>query len=1105
MATNGPNGNIPNGNINFNSNPSVQPGIFGYAQGQSTRREFTNDFWKEGGYLSESIKELEEMKRQYKEMSKEVSNLSKSEQKTFKDRKQALNQQLALLKTIRENQETSDTEAIEAINSSNKLRLKGQQDLIKLLNSIIENQDKADQQHLDNLDAAVEKYNQIKQTTDETGQKLKQTTSILNKASDSWSESLSKTLNTAGDKLSDIINMFNIQSLANNAAEQNARSKAAIMGNVSRQFGFSSNAQFESFKNSLNDTIKDMNKEMGNLFNAEDMQQYMANLSAYGVTDTKMAEQQMKSSILATKYLGVSTETQTMIFKYMKQTNNNEALEEHNQRIVGLLKSQLGVSKEQLDVLSQQNYTAAEALTALGKDQDTIDRYLDESGAVTGALSSINESYGTAMGQLFTNIVTSSYDEVLAKYGTVFGNQTSDIYTALTNGEVYDAFKMMLSSKQLQTTLGLGSNLSEDDRTKTQSIVQRELGIADIGGLSNMAQYFSENGFEGFDEKFADALESIQTTTNKDVENYVEQTQEATFLESIWNWISTNLNGIPWKWTMNLANLAFTAYLASGAVNLAGKIGDFLGKGNATSGFWGGLNKFLGKGSALASSSSQIEGQLSMFTQGKGTAGLGLSKLAGVAGGTAAVVGLTAATVALIGSAVDEAINKSDAGNISAAESQLQGTGLEGNNSAINISGQAMTDDKENNNGWTRFSTGYHQFTTGIGSFFKKTFQNDLAGLNANEYKLFRDALRANGGGTDYETIKSALLAWRLLLDSAGRLTDLGTNETTEDLKALINSGEYGTQATLNNYARYISNEMNKAPYKTKNERQTTIDWDKYAKNGIPWVPRDNYLINAHKGEMLLTADEAKAYRNMLMPKNAGDVREGFYSVDDGRRGGNYPYPITSAWNEARDGGRHHTGVDFGMSQGTPIGASIPGKVASASYNGGYGNLVVVQAGDGKRILYAHQSKMAVKAGQQINAGTLIGYVGSTGNSTGPHLHFEVRRTADYGTDIDPLPYVTNSLFNVGDSSGAVLSSSTDNFNDAQESDGSVQVRTRRFVPKAFTGNMGGDDGPGRIVNSVDGGFNKLISYLDSIRDEQVKQRALLNAFSKSRIPESTF
>ena len=1098
MATNGPNGNIPNGNINFNSNPSVQPGIFGYAQGQSTRRVFTNDFWKEGGYLSESIKELEEMKRQYKEMSKEVSNLSKSEQKTFKDRRQALNQQLALLKTIRENQEASDTEAIEAINSSNKLRLKGQQDLIKLLNSIIENQDKADQQHLDNLDAAVEKYNQIKQTTDETGQKLKQTTNILNKASDSWSESLSKTLNTAGDKLSDIINMFNIQSLANNAAEQNARSKAAIMGDVSRQFGFSSNAQFESFKNSLNDTIKDMNKEMGNLFNAEDMQQYMANLSAYGVTDTKMAEQQMKSSILATKYLGVSTETQTMIFKYMKQTNNTEALEEHNQRIVGLLKSQLGVSKEQLDVLSQQNYTAAEALTALGKDQDTIDRYLDESGAVTGALSSINESYGTAMGQLFTNIVTSSYDEVLAKYGTVFGSQTSDIYTALTNGEVYDAFKMMLSSKQLQTTLGLGSNLSEDDRTKTQSIVQRELGIKDIGGLSNIAQYFSENGFENFDEKFADALERIQTTTNKDVENYVEKTQEATFLESIWNWISTNLNGIPWKWTMNLANAAFTAYLASGAVNLAGKLGSL-----------------FGKGSTISKSLDSIDGQLSLFDSGKGIAGSALSKLAG----GAVVVGLTAAAIAGLTDAIVQ-------GNIDAINNGSESAKMD-----LEQQGNALASNESYTQAYSAGNVASDGgFFSRAGSFLGYTFGNQIANSFTQVFNSDTTDKLKSAFDTWYQLQKvietnptrlaDRMMSFASIADMIGRINSMQEyGISSEDVKDWIaqkykenpsylgelftywmNSGDLAwlssaekDKINMNAYAEYVSGAL------------SSTDTNGYNKNGLDWVPKDNYRALLHKGEMVLTAEEAKAYRNMLMPKNAGDVREGFYSVDDGRRGGNYPYPITSAWNEARDGGRHHTGVDFGMSKGTPIGASIPGKVASASYNGGYGNLVVVQANDGKRILYAHQSKMAVKAGQQINAGTLIGYVGSTGNSTGPHLHFEVRRTADYGTDIDPLPYVTNSLFNVGDSSGAVLSSSTDNFNDAQESDGSVQVRTRRFVPKAFTGNMGGDDGPGRIVNSVDGGFNKLISYLDSIRDEQVKQRALLNAFSKSRIPESTF
>ena len=1099
MATNGPNGNTSNGNIEYTNNPQIQSGIFGYAQGRSTRREFNNDFWKEGGYLSESIKELEVMKQQYKDMSKEIDKLSKSEQKVFRDREQALHQQLDMLEDMSSSRSASDTEAIEAIKTSNKLRLKGQQDLIKLINKMIEDQGEADQEHLDMLYQAQENFKTIKKLTDETNQKLSQTSTILNKTSDSWSESLSKTLNTAGDKLSDIINMFNIQSLANNAAEQNARSKAAIMGDVSRQFGFSSNAQFESFKNSLNDTIKDMNKEMGNLFNAEDMQRYMANLSAYGVTDTKMAEQQMKSSIIATKYLGVSTETQSMIFKYMKQTNNNEALEEHNQRIVGLLKSQLGVSKEQLDALSQQNYTAVEALTALGKDQDTIDRYLDESGAVTGALSSINESYGTAMGQLFTNIVTSSYDEVLAKYGTVFGNQTSDIYTALTNGEVYDAFKMMLSSKQLQTTLGLGSNLSEDDRTKIQSVVQRELGIADIGGLSNMAQYFSENGFEDFDEKFADALESIQTTTNKDVENYVEQTQEATFLENIWNWISTTLNGIPWKWTMNLANAAFTAYLASGAVNLAGKLGSL-----------------FGKGSAISKSLDSIDGQLSLFDSGKGVAGSALSKLAG----GAVVVGLTAAAIAgltdaIVQGNIDAINNGSEAARM---ELEKQGNSLASNDSYTQAysAGNVASD-----GGFFSRAGSFLGYTFGnqIANSFTQVFNSDTTDKLKSAFDTWYQLQKVVE--TDPTRLADRMMSFASIADMIGRINSMQEyGISSDDVKSWIaqkfkedpsylgelftywmNSGDLAwlssaekNKINVNAYGEYV--------YKALN----STDTNGYNKNGLDWVPKDNYRALLHKGEMVLTADEAKAYRSMLMPKNAGEAREGFYSVDDGRRGGNYPYPITSAYGEARDGGRTHTGVDFGISQGTPIGASTGGKVVFAAYdNGGYGNLVKILGDNGKYMLYAHQSSVAVKSGQRVNAGSLIGYVGNTGHSTGPHLHFEVRKSANYGTDIDPLPYVTNSLFTIGDSSGAVLSSSTDNFNEAKEGDGTVQVRTRRFVPKAFTGNMGGDDGPGRIINSVDGGFNKLISYLDSIRDEQVKQRALLNAFSKSRIPESTF
>ncbi|MBW3604384.1 MAG: peptidoglycan DD-metalloendopeptidase family protein [Actinobacteria bacterium] len=88
---------------------------------------------------------------------------------------------------------------------------------------------------------------------------------------------------------------------------------------------------------------------------------------------------------------------------------------------------------------------------------------------------------------------------------------------------------------------------------------------------------------------------------------------------------------------------------------------------------------------------------------------------------------------------------------------------------------------------------------------------------------------------------------------------------------------------------------------------------------------------------------------------------------------------------------RLHAGTDFGAATGTPIVAADGGVVVSAGWLGGYGNAVVISHGGGIATLYAHQSRLAVGAGSSVSRGQVIGYVGSTGMSTGPHLHFEVR------------------------------------------------------------------------------------------------------------------
>lgn len=100
---------------------------------------------------------------------------------------------------------------------------------------------------------------------------------------------------------------------------------------------------------------------------------------------------------------------------------------------------------------------------------------------------------------------------------------------------------------------------------------------------------------------------------------------------------------------------------------------------------------------------------------------------------------------------------------------------------------------------------------------------------------------------------------------------------------------------------------------------------------------------------------------------------------------------------------RHHDGVDIAAAEGTPVVSAKSGVVKMADWMGGYGLAILVDHGNGYQTLYAHLSQLHVQTGETVAQGQVIGAVGSTGLSTGPHLHFEIRRQ---GQPVDPLPYL---------------------------------------------------------------------------------------------------
>jgi murein DD-endopeptidase MepM/ murein hydrolase activator NlpD len=167
---------------------------------------------------------------------------------------------------------------------------------------------------------------------------------------------------------------------------------------------------------------------------------------------------------------------------------------------------------------------------------------------------------------------------------------------------------------------------------------------------------------------------------------------------------------------------------------------------------------------------------------------------------------------------------------------------------------------------------------------------------------------------------------------------------------------------------------------------------DKIKIGQILILPGANKIITANADSNVIsknstvvkTASKAKISFKAPQPSRGGRISPSLGSIIWPVKG-----PITSGFGNR--GNEFHTGIDIGVPSGTHVKAALGGVVAFAGWDGGYGNLVILDNSNGVKTYYAHNSQLLVKVGQAISQGEVISISGSTGRSTGPHVHFEIR------------------------------------------------------------------------------------------------------------------
>lgn len=268
-------------------------------------------------------------------------------------------------------------------------------------------------------------------------------------------------------------------------------------------------------------------------------------------------------------------------------------------------------------------------------------------------------------------------------------------------------------------------------------------------------------------------------------------------------------------------------------------------------------------------------------------------------------------------------------------------------------------------------------------------------------------SLYKSGGSLSYLSVllnATSFKEFATTLDSMGRII-----AQDQDLVQESKDARAEAQAAQNEYEaqQAIAADEMAAAEKAKQEYEQT---QASMQEQLDKVTEEVMSLQVREEEERMEADAAKkreeeaerlARETIINKGNTSSGYPGTIGV-----GLNHPLPgsyVSSEFGWRSWSGTFHTGIDLAAASGTPIYSCAAGTVQYVGWYGGGGQTVIVNHGNGVRTMYEHMSAYAVSQGQQVSAGQVVGYVGSTGNSTGPHLHLNVEIN---GTCVDPRYYI---------------------------------------------------------------------------------------------------